>query len=836
MPDTIERVTLPVRGMHCAACVGKVERALRGVPGVSEAMVNLATEQATIAFDRDRVALPAVRAAVDAAGYELAEPPPAGDAAGAADREREARAREQRVTRRKFVAGALLSAPIVVGSMPEFFPFAPAWLGNPWLLLLLATPVQFWVGWDFHVGFLRDLRHRSASMATLVSLGTNAAYFFSVAVTLWPHALMAAGAHMTYYETAAVVITLVVLGRWLEARARGRTSDAIRRLVQLAPRTARVLRDGQDVDVPTGDVRVGDAVRIRPGERIPVDGSVVEGASTIDASMLTGESVPVEVGPESRVAAGTVNRTGSFVFRATRVGSETTLARIIRLVEEAQGSRAPIQRLADRVAAIFVPIVLVIAAATFLAWWAFGPEPALLFALRNAVAVLVIACPCAMGLATPTAIMVGTGRGAEYGVLIKSAAALELLHRAGTIVFDKTGTLTVGRPVVTDVIVLTDSREDEEDRGFAAGLRTSGGLGAFEAPSTSDDLLALAAAAEQGSEHPLGEAIVTRAKERGLALPPVSEFTTVPGQGIDAMAPDGRVLLGNRTMMDARGLDASPAVPHVERLARQGKTVMHLAFAGRLVGLIAAADVLKPDAARAVARLRALGIDVVMLTGDNRATAEAIARQAGITRVVAEVLPEDKTREIKRLQGRDIEERPGSPGALPSAGGVWGAMSGPARIQGRDIEERPGSPGALPSAGGVWGAMSGPPRRLIAMVGDGINDAPALAQADVGIAMGGGTDVAIEAADVTLMRGDLGGVVDAVQLSRRTIRIVKENLAWAFGYNVVLIPVAAGLLYPVAGVLLSPMLAGAAMAFSSVSVVTNSLRLRRFTPDTQKET
>ncbi|MBI1734124.1 MAG: copper-translocating P-type ATPase [Candidatus Rokubacteria bacterium] len=747
MPATVERVTLPVRGMHCAACVGKVERALTGVPGVTGAAVNLATERAAIAFDPDRVGVAAIRAAVDAAGYELGEAPVAADAGEGKDREREAREREQREMRRKFLVGAVLSLPLLVGGMPDLFPFAPAWLRDPWMLLLLATPVQFWVGSQFHAGFLHDLRYRTASMATLVSIGTNAAYFFSVAVTLRPHAFTTAGAHMTYYETAAVVITLVVLGRWLEARARGRTSDAIRRLVQLAPRTARVLRDGAEVDVPTAEVRVGDTVRIRPGERVPVDGVVVDGGSTIDQSMLTGESVPVEVRADSKVAAGTVNRTGSFLFRATRVGRDTTLARIIRLVEEAQGSRAPIQRLADRVAAVFVPIVLVIAALTFLAWWAFGPEPALVFALTNAVAVLVIACPCAMGLATPTAIMVGTGRGAEHGVLIKSAAALEQLHRVGTIVFDKTGTLTVGRPAVTDVVALDTLGEDE--------------------------VLAVAAAAEQGSEHPLGEAIVTRAKERGLALPPVTGFTTVPGHGIDAMAPDGRVLLGNRAMMDARGIEIDAAAGEAARLSAQGKTVVYLAFAGRLAGLVGVADVLKPEAPATVARLRALGVDVVMLTGDNRATAEAIARQAGITSVLAEVLPEDKAREVKRVQ------------------------------------------------------ESG---RLVAMVGDGINDAPALAQADVGIAMGGGTDVAIEAADVTLMRGDLAGVVDALALSRRTIRIIKENLVWAFGYNVVLIPVAAGLLYPIAGVLLSPILAGAAMAFSSVSVVTNSLRLKRWTP------
>jgi Cu+-exporting ATPase len=585
-------------------------------------------------------------------------------------------------------------------------------------------------------------------MATLVSLGTNAAYFFSLAVTLWPHVFMRLGA-MTYYETSAVVITLVVLGRWLEARARGRTAEAIRRLVSLAPRTARVLRDGQEVDVPTDAVLVGDLLRIRPGERMPVDGVVVEGTSTVDESMLTGESLPVEKAPQSRVVAGTVNRAGSFVFRATAVGSETTLARIIHLVEEAQGSRAPIQRLADRVAAVFVPIVLVVAALTFAAWLLLGPEPRLLLALTTAVSVLVIACPCAMGLATPTAIMVATGKGAEHGLLIKSAAALEVLHKVDVLVFDKTGTLTVGRPEITDVIV----------PGTAA--------------ITEDEALGLAAAAEQASEHPLGEAIVRRAKERGVALPPVTGFTSVPGQGVDALTTEGRVLLGNRRLMEARGIDLSPWAERARSLQSEGKTVISLAFAGRLVALLAAADVLKADATSTVARLKELGVEVVMLTGDNRQTGEAIGRQAGIERVLAEVLPEDKAREIRRLQEQ---------------------------------------------------------KHLVAMVGDGVNDAPALAQADVGVAMGSGTDVAIEAADVTLMRGQLASVVGAIELSRRTIRVIRGNLIWAFGYNVVLIPVAAGVLYPLGGGLLSPILAGAAMAFSSVSVVANSLRLRRWTP------
>jgi Cu+-exporting ATPase len=641
----------------------------------------------------------------------------------------------------------VLTVPVVVGSMTEIFWWTPAWLRSPWLHLLLSAPVQWWVGASFHRGFLHDLRYRSASMATLVSIGTGAAWFFSVAVTLWPHAFMALGA-MTYYETSAAVITLVVLGRWLEARARGRTSEAIRRLVSLAPRTARVIRDGNESDVPTGEVRVGDLVRVRPGEHVPVDGLVVQGRSTLDESMLTGESVPITKETGAAVFAGTLNGTGSFVLRATRVGTDTTLARITRLVAEAQGSRAPIQRLADRVAAVFVPVVLVLAAGTFAGWALFGPSPALLSALTTAMAVLVIACPCAMGLATPTAIMVGTGNGAEHGVLIKNAAALETLHRVRVVVFDKTGTLTVGRPGVTDVV---------------------------PAPGVPDeDVIAFAAAAEQGSEHPLGAAILASAKVRGLALPPVSEFTAVPGQGIDAMAPEGRVLLGNRVLMDERGIDASPLESRAAALAREGKTVVYLAVAGRLLGLIAAADLLKADAAAAVAALRTRGIEVLMLTGDRRATAEAIARQAGIDRVLAEVLPEDKARQVRALRESNAS--------------------------------------------------------VVAMVGDGINDAPALAAADVGIAMGSGTDVAIEAADVTLMRGDVGGVVVAVDLSRRTIRIIKENLAWAFGYNVILIPVAAGVLYPLWGLLLSPMLAGAAMAFSSVSVVVNSLRLRRWHP------
>ena len=738
------RLDFPVKGMHCAACVNKVEQALRGVPGVKAAAVNLATERATVRLAPEGPSLERLREAVAGAGYTV----PADIAATpeSADREQAERAEENRRLRIKVIVGAALAVPVLLGSMHEIFPWAPGWLRNPYLLWALTTPVQFWVGWQFHAAFVKELRHRSASMNTLVSIGTNAAYFFSVAVTLWPHVFMATGA-MPYYEASALLMTFLVLGRWLEARARGGTSEAIRRLIALQPKTARVLRDGREEDVAIGAVAVGDLVRVRPGERVAVDGEVVEGASAVDESMLTGESLPVEKGPGAAVVGGSVNRTGSFTFRATRVGRETVLAQIIRLVEEAQGSKAPIQRLADRVAAVFVPVVLVIAGITFAVWWAWGPEPAFFYAVANAVGVLVIACPCAMGLATPTAIMVGTGKGAELGVLIKSAEALEQLQRVRTVLFDKTGTLTVGRPVVTDVVP-------------APGVE-------------GDGLLALAAAAEQGSEHPLGEAIVTEAKARGLALPPVSEFQAVPGQGVDALAADGRILLGNARMMTARGIDVGGLEPRIRQLAQDGKSAIYIAFGGEPQGVLAVADVLKPETRAAVAALKRLGVEVAMLTGDTRLTGEAIARQAGLDRVLADVLPEQKAAEIKRLQSDG---------------------------------------------------------RLVAMVGDGINDAPALAQADVGIAMGSGTDVAIEAADVTLMRGDLRGVVTAVELSRRTIRIIKENLGWAFGYNIVLIPVAAGLLYPVSGILLSPILAGMAMALSSVSVVANSLRLKRFTP------
>jgi Cu+-exporting ATPase len=738
------RLDLPVKGMHCAACVQKVEQALRSVPGVMDAAVNLATERARVDLGHDAPSLSTLRAAVAAAGYAI----PEDIAVTPESREREQveRAREAEGLRLRLVFGAILSLPVLVGSMADLFPWAPTWLRDHRLLWALTTPVQFWVGWQFHAAFVRELRHRSPSMNTLVSIGTNAAYFFSVAVTLWPHAFMAAGA-MPYFEASALLMTFLVLGRWLEARARGGTSEAIRRLVALQPRTARVLRASVEQDVTIGEVVPDDLVRVRPGERIAVDGEVVEGASTVDESMLTGESLPIEKGPGARVIGGSINRTGAFTFRAVRVGQDTVLAQIVRLVEEAQGSRAPIQRLADRVAAVFVPIVLGISAVTFVIWLLWGPDPAFFHALTNAVGVLVIACPCAMGLATPTAVMVATGRGAELGVPIRSAESLEALHRAAVIVLDKTGTLTVGRPRVTDLVPV--------------------------AGTDADALLALAGAVEQDSEHPLGDAIVAEAKARGVALPPAGQFQAAPGQGVEGLVDGERVLLGGRRLLESRGMEVAALEGPARRFEQDGKSVVFVAAAGHPVGVIAVADSPRPEAAAVVAKLRVLGLEIVMLTGDARPTAEAIARLVGVERVMAEVLPDQKAAEIRRLQSS---------------------------------------------------------RRVVAMVGDGINDAPALAQADVGLALSSGTDVAIEAADVTLMRDDLLGVVAAVELSRRTMRVVRQNLGWAFGYNLVLVPVAAGMLYPIWGLQLSPILAGLAMALSSVSVVANSLRLGRFRP------
>ena len=760
----IEIVSFPVEGMTCASCVNRITRFLQKVDGVDDANVNLASESATVRFDPSVVSVSDLAAAVDAAGY-VARLEQAASGTDERDLEQVAEARSERdeagarhvaALRRRVIVSALLTVPLLLGlARMTFAPGLPAILTNPYFQLAFATPVQFWAGWPFYVGAWAALRHRSSDMNTLIAVGTSAAYFYSVATIAFPAFFLAAGLGMDdealplYFDTAAAIVTLILLGRFLEARARTHTSDAIRRLINLAPRTARVLRDGVEVDVAIAEVRVGDTVRARPGETIAVDGVVTDGASGVDESMITGESLPVSKRADDLVIGGTLNTTGTLTFRATRIGAGTVLAKIIRLVSEAQGSRAPIQRLADRVTGYFVPAVLGLAAFTFVAWFAFGPAPAFNLALLNTVAVLIIACPCALGLATPTSIMVGTGKGAEAGVLFRNAEALERLGSVDTIVLDKTGTLTEGKPRVTDV------------------FRAAG------APNE-DEILALVAAAERGSEHPLGDAIVREVTEtRAIVVPEASDFSSTAGGGIAATVSGRRILVGRPGFLEAEGIDVSTLLAAADALAEDGKTPVFASIDGQVAAVIAIADTPKASSATAVAELHRLGIAVAMLTGDNRRTAEAIARSVGIDRVLADVRPDGKAAAVKALQAEG---------------------------------------------------------KVVAMVGDGVNDAPALASAEVGVAMGTGTDVAMESAGVTLMSGDLRGLVTAIALSRATMHNIRENLFWAFAYNVLLIPVAMGVLYPFTGLLLDPILAAAAMALSSVTVVSNALRLRRFQP------
>ena len=730
--------------MTCAACVNRVEKTLRALPGVAKANVNFATERATVTFDGDRADRGDFRKAIEDLGYEVR----GFEGEGPVDREAEARRQEIHRLKQKFLFSAIMTGIIMLGSMPDWFPWVPRLLQEYRVLFILATPVQFWAGWQFYRGFWAATKHRTSDMNTLIAVGTTAAYAYSTVIAFFPGTFHAAGHHLgVYFDTSAMIIALILLGKFLEAVAKGHTSEAIKRLMGLRPKTARVVREGREADIPVEEVRHGDLVVVRPGEKIPVDGIVREGHSAVDESMLTGESLPVEKNPGSEVMGATLNKTGSFVFEATKVGRETALAQIIRLVEEAQGSKAPIQRLADKVAGIFVPVVILIAAATFTIWFFFGPKPTFPLALLNFVAVLIIACPCAMGLATPTAIMVGTGRGAENGILIKSGESLELIHRISAIVFDKTGTLTQGKPVVTDIVAHNGFRNDQ--------------------------ILLWSASIEKSSEHPLGEAIVNAAKEKGIPFVSLENFEALPGHGVRAKIEGKNFLLGNLRWIEENGIALNGLRQEAERLAGEGKTPMILSREGMAAGVLAVADTLKPHSQETVTALHRMGLEVLMITGDNEATARAIASEIGIDRVLAEVLPWQKSEQVKKLQNEG---------------------------------------------------------KVVAMVGDGINDAPALAQADIGIAIGTGTDVAMESADITLITGDLRAVITAIQLSRRTIRTIKQNLFWAFLYNVLGIPVAAGILYPFWGILLNPMFASAAMAFSSVSVVTNSLRLRRFQP------
>ncbi len=727
--------------MHCASCVRVIERAVKRIDGVVACNVNLATEQATVTFDKSKVTKDHIASAVKNVGYRAL----VDEEILSEEEQKKQKHKELNELRNKVIFSLFFGGLILWGSFPGIMETAPQILKDPLLQFMFATPVQLWAGWEFYRAAFASLRHRTANMDTLVAIGTTIAYGYSVIVTFFPQLFKELGIMpMPFFDTSTIIIGLILLGRFFEARAKSSTSDAIKKLAGLQAKTARVVKAGQEIDIPIEQVEIGDIIRVRPGEKVPTDGEITEGDSTLDESMITGESIPVEKSKGDSVVGATLNKSGTFLYKATKVGSDTMLSQIIKLVQEAQGSKAPIQRIADLISSYFVPIVLMLALLTFVVWYDFGTQPALLFAILNTVAVLIIACPCAMGLATPTAIMVGTGKGAENGILIKDAESLETAHKIQTIIFDKTGTLTNGKPVVTDIITSNHINGDE--------------------------ILKLAASLEKGSEHSLAEAIVKEAESKHVVLLPVEKFHAIPGHGVKGVV-DGKLIhFGNRRFMESKQIALTDVEEHVSKLETEGKTVMLLTVDNRLSALIAVADTVKESAKEGVEKLQKMGIEVVMITGDNKRTAEAIAKQVGITRVLAEVLPEEKEAELRKIQAEG---------------------------------------------------------KKVAMVGDGINDAPALAAADLGIAMGTGTDVAIEAADITLVNKNLSSVASAITLSKKTMRTIKINLFWAFGYNIILIPVAAGVLYPFFHLLMPPVLASAAMAMSSISVVSNSLLLKK---------
>ena len=749
-----EKAMLDIAGMHCASCAMSVEGALKKVEGVSKAAVNFATEKAYVEYDPSALSVHDLERVVEDAGYSVVKQKTVRDAGDvtlretAIDSEKAARKRNIDVLKIKLIVSAIFAIPLLYFAMGHHVGLPLPSLSDKAMAaiqLALTIPIVA-AGYQFYtVGIGAVVKNRSASMDTLVALGTGTAFLYSLAISILIWSGNAGyGMNDLYYEVAGLLIVFILLGRYLEAVAKGRTSASIRKLLELQPKTALVVRDGNELEVPVDEVLVGDEVVLKPGSVVPVDGVVIEGSSSIDQSLLTGESIPVDKAAGDEVIAGTINKDGWLKFKATKVGADTALAQIIRLVEEAQGSKAPVQRLADKVSAYFVPIVLAIGVITFLAWYLSGSD--LAFSLTAFIAVVIVACPCALGLATPTAVIVGMGKGAENGILIKDAATLELACKVDAVVFDKTGTLTRGKPAVTDIITLSESY-------------------------SADAMLGLAAAVEQRSEHHLGDAIVAKAVERKGLIPEVEDFSAMPGKGVEAKCNGSSIIVANGKLFAERGIDTSKAEADVAKLEGQGKTVVLVGIDGKTVGVIAVADTAKEFAAETVVQLKRMGKKVIMISGDNRRSAESIARQLGIDIVLAEVLPEDKAVEIKKLQ-----------------------------------------------AGGS----------KVAMVGDGVNDAPALVQADVGIALGSGTDVAIESGGIVLVKDDIRDVVRTLELSCYTMRKIKQNLFWAFFYNVVAIPVAAGALYPATGFLLNPIIAGAAMAFSSVSVVTNSLSMRRY--------